>query len=104
MRPDMEVKPALCPTHRSLLPDGKQLILHSSTALSNTSLASSLIEVSTLLLRLFPRHSQEEFSQKIGNPFPTAWDISLSIVFVDIAFAPPVFHGQKETRQSIWSK
>ena len=32
----MEVKPALCPAHRSLLPDGKQLILYSSTALSQS--------------------------------------------------------------------
>jgi hypothetical protein len=67
----MEVKPALCPAHRSLLPDGKQLILHSSTALSQSPLASSLIEVSTLLLRLFPilftRLSQEEFPKELGT-------------------------------------
>src|SRR5215467_14462818 len=36
MRLYMEVKPALCPAHRSLLPDGKQLILYSSTALSQS--------------------------------------------------------------------
>ena len=54
----------------------------------NPSLASSLIEVSTLLLRLFPilftRHSQEVCSQKFGNAFPTAWEISPGIVVADI--------------------
>jgi hypothetical protein len=33
--------------------------------------------------------SQEEFSPKIGNAFPTAWEIPLSIVVTDIVFFPP---------------
>jgi hypothetical protein len=34
------------------------------------------------------RHVPGRISQKFGNPFPTAWDISLSIVGADIVFAP----------------
>src|SRR6266571_5044823 len=93
MRLDMEVKPALCPAHRSLLPDGKQLILHSSTALSQ-SLPCLFLDrgISTpppSLPSSLPSPFPGRISQKIGNPFPTAWDISLSIVVADIVFARP---------------
>src|SRR6266700_5132165 len=93
MRLDMEVKPALCHAHRSLLPDGKQLILHSSTALSQ-SLPCLFLDrgLSTPPPSLpYPLHSPfpGRISQKFGNAFPTAWDISLSIVVADIVFARP---------------
>jgi hypothetical protein len=35
------------------------------------------------------RHFPGRMFPKIGNPFPTAWDISLSIVVADIGFAWP---------------
>jgi hypothetical protein len=86
----MEAKPALCPAHRSLLPDGKQLILRSSTALSQ-SLPCLFLErglytppPSLPLARRPPFPGS--ISQRIGNPFPTAWDISLSIVGADMGF------------------
>src|SRR6266699_759241 len=81
MRLDMEVKPALCPAHRSLLPDGKQLILYSSTALSQSLLR--------LFPILFPRHSQEACSQKFGNAFPTAWEMPPGKIVADSMFAWP---------------
>src|SRR6266700_596863 len=93
MRLDMEVKPALCPAHRSLLPDGKQLILHSSTAWSQSLpclfLDRGLYTPPPSLP--YPLHSPfpGSISQKFGNPFPTAWDISLSIVVADNVFTLP---------------
>src|SRR6266568_2542037 len=93
MRLDMEVKPALCPAHRSLLPNGKQLILHSSTALSQSLpclfLDRGLSTSPPSLPYPLPSPFPGRISQKFGNPFPTAWDISLSIVVADNVFTLP---------------
>src|SRR6266702_5807479 len=93
MRLDMEVKPALCPAHRSLLPDGKQLILYSSTALSQSLpclfLDRGLYTPPPSLPNALHSPFPGRISQKFGNPFPTAWEISLSIVVADIVFARP---------------
>src|SRR5450759_3745385 len=104
MRLDMEVKPALCPTHRSLLPDGKQLILHSSTALSqslpgllNRRLSTPPPSLPSSLPSPFPGR----ISQKFGNAFPTAWEISRGIVFADIVFARPAAQVQPQSRAGI---
>src|SRR6266699_331275 len=91
MRLDMEVKPVLCPAHRSLLPDGKQLILHSSTTLSQSLpclfLDRGLYTPPPSLPYSLHSPFPGRISQKFGNPFPTAWEISLSIVVADIVFA-----------------
>src|SRR6266487_175418 len=93
MRLDMEVKPVLCPAHRSLLPDGKQLILHSSTTLSQSLpclfLDRGLYTPPPSLPYSLHSPFPGRISQKFGNPFPTAWEISLSIVVADIVFARP---------------
>jgi hypothetical protein len=85
----MEVKHALCTSHRNLLPDRKQLILCSSTAWSQSLpclfLDRGLYTPPPSLHSPFPG----SISQKFGNAFPTARDISLSIVVADIVFARP---------------
>ncbi len=89
----MEVKPALCPAHRSLLPNGKQLILHSSTALSQSLpclfLDRGLYTPPPSLPYSLHSPFPGRISQKFGNPFPTAWEISLSIVVADNVFTLP---------------
>ena len=101
----MEVKPALCPAHRSLLPDGKQLILHSSTALSQSlpclfldrGLSTPPPSLPSSLHSPFPG----SISQKFGNAFPTAWELSRGIVFADIVFARPADQVQPPSRNGI---
>src|SRR6266581_2522600 len=113
MRPDMEVKHALCTSHRGLLPDGKQLILHSSTALSQSlpclfldrGLSTPPPSLPSSLHAPFPGR----ISQKFGNAFPTAWELSRGIVFADIVFARPAdqrrvwSRGSKQTNREVRS-
>src|SRR6266700_5798088 len=89
MRLDMEVKPALCHAHRSLLPDGKQLILRSSTALSQSLPCLFLDRGLSTSPPSLPSPFPGRISQKFGNAFPTAWELSRGIVCADIVFARP---------------
>ena len=47
--------------------------------------------------RVFPGR----ISQKFGNAFPTAWEISRGIVFADIVFARPADQVQPPSRNGI---
>jgi hypothetical protein len=72
---------------------GKQLILYSSTALSQSLPCLFLDRGLSTPPPSLPYSPHSPFpgrsSQIFGNPFPTAWDISLSIVGADIMFARP---------------
>lgn len=46
-------------------------------------------------------HFPGRISQKFGNAFPTAWELSRGIVFADIVFARPADQVQPPSRNGI---